>query len=101
MFDRLLTACAGAPVSPGGESGTQTYYSEAVHRQVIEEGPIAANSDDSNVKCRRVRKPGSHFAVRVCRTTEEWDAISNETRRDLHMRQANESLTPASPEPGG
>lgn len=92
-----LSACASTP-SEDVASSDRTYYSEGVEKKVKEEGEVVANADGSEIVCRKVRATGSHFPVRVCRTVDEWNEDSENSRRALEARQSSQTFREPNPQ---
>ena len=92
-----LSACASAP-SEDTVSSDRTYYSEGVEAKVAEEGEVVANAEGSEIVCRKVRATGSHFPVRVCRTVDEWNENSENSRNALESRQRSQSFREPNPQ---
>ncbi|MEM6576262.1 MAG: hypothetical protein AAF736_18440 [Pseudomonadota bacterium] len=80
-----LTACQTVPVDTNkGElvasPGVQRYFAENENI-----GEIVVNND-SDIRCERQRKTGTHMVVRVCRTKLEWKQLEEQTRYQAERR---------------
>ncbi|MEM7705673.1 MAG: hypothetical protein AAF358_08990 [Pseudomonadota bacterium] len=85
LLTASLTACKTVPVDTNkGElltsPGVQRYFSENENI-----GEIVVN-DESDIRCERQRKTGTHMIVRVCRTKLEWKQLADQTRYQQERR---------------
>ncbi|MEM9531116.1 MAG: hypothetical protein AAGA23_09355 [Pseudomonadota bacterium] len=81
----LLSACQTVPVdNTQGEliasEGVRQYFAE--NENV---GEIVVNND-SDIRCVRNRRVGTHMVVRVCRTKAEWDELRRGTEQQQRRR---------------
>ncbi len=80
-----LTACQTVPVDTNkGElvasPGVQRYFAQNENI-----GEIVVNND-SDIRCERHRRTGTHMIVRVCRTKLEWKQLEEQTRYQQERR---------------
>ncbi len=80
-----LSACQSVPVDTNrGElvtsPGVQRYFEQ---NQDVQEIVV---KNDSDIKCVRERRVGTHMVTRICRTKVEWAALEEQTRYQQERR---------------
>lgn len=85
----LLPACAA-----------QTDPSDVRTRAALEGTVSGVNENGERIRCEYVRRTGTRFRTRVCRTEEEWSRIEENTRQVVQGAQDRSTPDPFDPETG-
>ncbi|MFK7955512.1 MAG: hypothetical protein AB8B96_05405 [Lysobacterales bacterium] len=80
-----LSACQSVPVDTNRGALVTTPGVQRVFEQNQDVQEIVVK-DDSDIRCIRERRVGTHMVTRICRTKVEWAALEEQTRYQHERR---------------
>lgn len=84
----LLGGCSSVPKQESVNRGElQVSQAVAAYFEDPTVGEIVVG-EDSDIRCIRQRRTGTHMVVRICRTKEEWKELQQRTQ-EVHQQRTS------------